>query len=191
MSLTGNPMGGGRSSLFGDEGSDEVVSVDLNMTPLMDVLSNILFFLMASFGAAILGFMAASVPVQAEADTEQTEAPRTDRVTTNIQIRLDGFRVNCSHDSVDPTKLEAFKLTIPKKDGAYDLEALREHAYKIKQEFPASDTAVLVPNDKTIYEEITNVMEAVKFKRVDLKKLRLLPKIVVADIVRGDVEEKK
>ena len=38
---------GGRKSLFGEEGSEAVV-VDLNLTPLMDVMSNILFFLLAS-----------------------------------------------------------------------------------------------------------------------------------------------
>lgn len=174
---------GGQRSLFGDEGSTEI-SVDLNLTPLMDVMSNILFFLLASFGAAILSFMAASVPTEADSDTVSTEVPKTDRVTANIQLKPDGYRVNLSGEKIPAEQLAKFTASFPKVAGVYDAEALGRWAYEVKTSFPGSDTAVLVPSDEVRYEHIIRTMEVVRFHVLEDKRVRLLPKIVVADLVK-------
>ncbi len=171
--------------MFGSEGSDEM-NVDLNLTPLMDVMSNILFFLLASFGAAILSFLQASVPIQAEADDED-EAPRTDRVTVTVKLTGSTFKVAASGLGIDPAKLESMKTEIPAKEKTYDYKALKEVVLNIKREFPASDTAMIVPSEQTIYEQIIQTIEAVKDSRMEHnKKLVLFPKVVVADIVKED-----
>ena len=178
---------GGRKSLFGGEGSEEVV-VDLNLTPLMDVMSNILFFLLASFGAAILSFMAASIPVQDDSETVTTQAPRTDKVIVNIRIVATGYRVNLSADKVDPAQLAKYTRTIDKKDGQYDRSALAALAVEVKTAFPASDTAVIVPSDNTVYNDIIKTMEVVRYHSAGNKRARLISKIVVAEIAKGGVE---
>ncbi|MBI2376707.1 MAG: biopolymer transporter ExbD [Deltaproteobacteria bacterium] len=185
MSSGGGSIFGGRKSLFGPEGSDEM-NVDLNLTPLMDVMSNILFFLLASFGAAILSFLQASVPVQAEADDED-EAPRTDRVTVTVKLTGKTFKVNASGLGIEPEKLEALKTEIPAKSDSYDYARLKEMMLSIKRQFPASDTVMIVPVDTTVYEQIIHTMEAVKDSRIgDNKKVSLFPKVVVADLVKED-----
>ena len=184
--MRGPGIFGGRKSLFGHEGSETVV-VDLNLTPLMDVMSNILFFLLASFGAAILSFMAASVPVETDDDTVTTEPPRTDRVTVNIQLEPGGYRLSLSSDRLSPERLDKAKKFMPKVEGAYPAGALKDWAYEIKGEFPASDTAVLLPSDECAYTDIVQTMDALRYKSLGgNQRMRLLPKIVMAQMMRAD-----
>lgn len=177
---------GGGHSVFGDEGSDNI-NIDLNLTPLMDVMSNILFFLLAGFGAAIISFLSVSVPVQS--DGEPTP-PKGDTITLNVQITADAFKLNAGmNEASDPEKLAAVRQTIPWKDGAYDLVALTAAVEKVKLDFPGSDTVMIVPDEKTTYELIIKVMDATRErKESNDKRLRLFPKVVVADLVKAEKE---
>jgi biopolymer transport protein ExbD len=164
------------------DGVDEF-AVDLNLTPLLDVMSNILFFLLAGFGAAIVSFLAASVPVQADSNAE-AEPPRTDKVTLMVQLTGAAYQVSISGDSLSSDDVAEFKREVAKNDNA----ALRELAYKVKEKYPSSDTAMFVPNDGSVYDEIVGAMEATKETHHEGKRIRLFPKAVVADIVRGEAE---
>lgn len=172
----------------GGDAGDNIGAVDLNLTPLMDVLSNILFFLLASFGAAILSYLAASVPIQAEGDESQQPEPRKDKVVVNVQIMKDGYRVNLSSDDVEPEKMNKYRQVIQRTPEGYDTKQLNELMNAIKEEFPGSDTAMIVPNTETNYDEIVLTMEAVKDRATEDpdKPVKLLPKMVIADIVRAD-----
>ncbi len=176
---------GGGTSAFGKEGSDDV-AVDLNLTPLMDVMSNILFFLLASFGAAIVSFVAVSVPVQSDAPGA---APKTDSVMVNLRVLPGEYRLNVTNEAVDREKLEAHRGVLPKRDGRYDNAALHAALYKIKLEFPASDTLMIVPSETTVYDEIIQIMDTARAHEADGKRIRLLPKVVVADLVKAETAE--
>jgi len=182
---SGKRIFGGGKSLFGSEGSDEIM-VDLNLTPLMDVMSNILFFLLAGFGAAIISFLAVSVPVQSDAPGAP---PKTDSVTANIRIMPDEYRLTLSNEVVDREKLDAHRKILPKRNGAYDNAAIAELLYKVKLDFPASDTLIIVPSEATTYDEIIKLMDGAREHMVDGKRFRLLPKVVVADLIKSDAAE--
>lgn len=173
---------GGGSSLFGSEGSDEV-AVDLNLTPLMDVMSNILFFLLASFGAAVVSFVAVSVPVQS--DTPGAD-PKTDTVTVNLRILPDGYRITASNEAVESSRIEGVRATVPKGSEGYDNVALNQALQRVKLEFPGSDTLVIVPSETTVYSEIVEAMDAAREYVAEGEKMRLLPKVVVADLVKAE-----
>jgi biopolymer transport protein ExbD len=174
---------GGRKSMFGSEGSDEVV-VDLNLTPLMDVMSNILFFLLASFGAAIVSFLNASVPVQS--DTPPPEMQKTAVVIT-LQMTPNEYKVGASNDWVPAEELEKLKRTIPKAGGNYDARALSEYLYQVKEKYPASETMMLVPDEAIVYDQIVVTMEAAREYRLDAKrKVRLFPKTVISGVIKAE-----
>lgn len=160
-------------------------AVDLNLTPLMDVMSNILFFLLAGAGAALVSFMAASVPVQSESDAPTAEA-RADKVTLSVQFTASAYKVSLQGEKLSAEDASKFQRELPKKGPAYDNAALHALAIEVKEKFPASDTIVLVPTDATIYEEIIASMEATKDTVREQKRLRLFPKAVVADVVRAE-----
>jgi biopolymer transport protein ExbD len=182
--------GGGRSpfggkSMFGSEGSGEV-HVDLNLTPLMDVMSNILFFLLASFGAAILSYINVSYPVQS--DGEPTPMKK-EQVTVNLQITPSEYKVNCSNDELPAEELAKLRYTIPKLGDGYDFKKLNNTLYEIKKQYPASETAIMVPDGVVLYDSMIRTMDAVRDITIDGKRFRLFPKMVVADLVKADTAE--
>lgn len=178
-----------KRSVFGvsSGGSDvDEFAVDLNLTPLMDVMSNILFFLLAGFGAAIISFLAATVPVQSDSDAPP-DAPRTDKVTVNLQIATEGYKISISNDRLPAEELTAAKQLIAKGGAAYDNAGLSRALLGIKQKYPASDTIMIVPSDSTVYEEIVAAMDASKdMKQQEGPRVRLFPKAVIADLVKAD-----
>lgn len=171
---------------FSSGGGGDEFAVDLNLTPLMDVMSNILFFLLAGFGAAIISFLAASVPVQSDSDAPP-DAPRLDRVTVNLQITPEGYKLNASNDKIPPAELAKYKQLIKKREaGGYDNAALNAALLELKRKYPASDTIMIVPGDATIYEEIVGVMEASKDVVDNGHRMKLFHKAVIADLVKVD-----
>jgi biopolymer transport protein ExbD len=177
-----SPFGGGGGGEGGGEGPGVV---DLNLTPLMDVMSNILFFLLAAFGSAIIGFLAASVPVQAE-ENDVPDTTKSDVVTANLQINNDGYKLAISNDHFTKDKLDEFKISIPKKDGQYDTKTLNELLFKIKTKYTGSDTIMIVPSERIIYADIIGAMEAAKDTRNENRRLKMFPKAVIADIIRAE-----
>jgi biopolymer transport protein ExbD len=176
-------MFGGRKSMFGSEGSADIV-VDLNLTPLMDVMSNILFFLLASFGAAIVSFLNASVPVQS--DTPPAEMQKN-MVVITIQMTTSEYKIAASNDWLPAEDLEKLKRTLPKVGGNYDVRGLGEYLYKVKEQYPASESMMLVPDVAVSYEHIVATMEAAREHRIDAKrKVRLFPKAVISGVITAD-----
>jgi biopolymer transport protein ExbD len=176
-------MFGGRKSMFGSEGSADVV-VDLNLTPLMDVMSNILFFLLASFGAAIVSFLQASVPVQS--DTPPAEMQKSQVVIT-IQMTPNEYKIAASNDWLPAEDLEKLKRTLPKAGGNYDARGLSEYLYQVKEKYPRSETMMLVPDESIPYDNIVVTMEAAREYKLDAKrKVRLFPKTVISGIIKAD-----
>ncbi|MFO0727990.1 MAG: biopolymer transporter ExbD [Myxococcota bacterium] len=172
----------------GGDGVDEF-AVDLNLTPLMDVMSNILFFLLAGFGAAIISFLAASVPLQSDSDAP-ADQPKSDKVTVNLQIVADAYKIGATGDKIPPEDLAKLKQSIPKREGgAYDNETLTKVLYAIKQKYPASDTIMILPVDSVVYEDLVAAMEASKESKPEGgQRIKLFPKAVIADVVKGDTE---
>ena len=174
---------GGRGSLFGKEGSPDMV-VDLNLTPLMDVMSNILFFLLASFGAAIVSFLNASVPVQS--DTPPPEM-RTNQVVVTVQITPREYTIAASNDWLPAEDLQKLKRSIPRASGGHDTRALGQFLYEIKQTYPGSETMMLIPDEQVSYELIVATMEAAREHQLDQKrKIRLFPKVVIAGMIKAE-----
>jgi len=189
MSESGSIFGEKKKSPFttGSGGGDEF-AVDLNLTPLMDVMSNILFFLLAGFGALLISFLTATVPVQSEGESEP-ETPRLDRVVVNLQILPDSYKINCSNDKIPGDELAKLKQVIRKKEaGGYDNAALTAVLLDIKKKYPASDTIMMVPSETIVYEEIVAAMEASKEMKEDKQRLRLFPKAVIADLVKTELD---
>src|SRR5579863_10099072 len=79
--------GASKTNVFGEEAAPPVT---LNLTALMDILSNLLFFLLACFGTTIVMGINATTPVQSDkssvADTRQT-------ITAGVTVGRAGYDV--------------------------------------------------------------------------------------------------
>ena len=181
----------------GEGGDDQ--PIDLNLTALMDILSNILFFLLASFGAAVISVVSASVPVTSidESDGAKTD----DAVTMTVAINASGYRVTASSETLAPEQLEGLKLNLPrtanfpkeKLEGSnlkeLDFAKLTEALHRVKKAYPKSESVIIVPEPTIKYDEVIQTMDAAR-ERVEkdahgkVTKKLLFGKVVVSTTIQ-------
>lgn len=169
-------LGGG---LFGKESA--VYDVYLNLTPLMDVMSNLLFFLLAAFGASVIAVLQTTVPVRSEDETTVDTA--MDKVTVTLQVNRAGFTVNCESGTIPEEQLTQYGAQIAKKAGNYDNPALTLALKRIKDRFPASKVMVMVPDDDIHYDVIVKIMDASRdWVGPNNTKHSLFPEVVMSGV---------
>jgi biopolymer transport protein ExbD len=172
----------GGGNVFGEESS---APVELNLTALMDILSNLLFFLLAAFGATIVMGINATVPVQSSssslADTSQT-------VTAAVSVGTNGFDVSVMGSAQTPEALDKWRKRIPLREGIPDYEALTTHLLAIKQEYPKSDTMILTPETGIDYGAMIRTMDAARETQVKVAGathvIPVFPTVVVSTIIK-------
>jgi biopolymer transport protein ExbD len=179
----GAMFGARRSFLDPDESETEVV--DLNLAPLMDVLSNVLFFLLAGFGAAIVSVLNASIPTVGDVSAEALEKARH-TVTVILRVQDDGYSIQGQSTGLKPKDQESMRVHLPKIGDDYDTRSLSSFLYTIKTKYPASDTVIIVPDPTIKYEKIIETMDASRDYQRDTnaKPVEMFPSVVVSGIVQ-------
>jgi biopolymer transport protein TolR len=175
--------GGSKSTVFGES---PPASVALNLTALMDILSNLLFFLLAAFGATIVMGINANVPVSS-ADRSDIASTRQS-VTANVALSRGGFDV-IIFGSQPPDELDKWKRHIgAKPNGDLDYGGLTEHLLGIKQAYPRSDTVILTSEPSIKYEIMVNTMDAARESRVTVggasRLVPVFPTVVISTVVK-------
>ena len=162
--------------------SGDVVDVYLNLTPLMDVMSNILFFLLSAFGASAVAVFSVTVPVDATSET--SDAPAEDKVTVTMRADSTGVTLGCQDPMKLPDELKICSQRIGKKAGAYDLPGINGALKTIKEKFPGASSVIFVPDDDIKYQTLVKLLDAARdFKKGD-KKLPLFPEVVMSSLVK-------
>jgi biopolymer transport protein ExbD len=179
----GEEEGGSRTNVFGEA---PPASISLNLTALMDILSNLLFFLLAAFGATIVMVINANVPVQSADESSVADTKRA--VTMNVSANTLGFQVSALGTAFTQEELDGMARTIPMRGKAHDFAALTAHLRGIKQKFPKSDTVILTPEAGIRYEVLVKAMDAAREyeskEGVAMRTFALFPTIVVSTLVK-------
>lgn len=176
---------GGRSgtNVFGEE---TVASVTLNLTALMDILSNLLFFLLACFGTTIVMGINATVPVQSSDQSSMADTKQT--VTAHVSIGTYGLDVSVAGSEQPQEELDRWHKRILLRDGNYDYQALTSTLLAIKRAYSRSDTMILTPEPSVRYEAMVKAMDAARETDVNLygstRHLALFPTVVVSTVVK-------
>jgi biopolymer transport protein ExbD len=148
----------------------------INLVPLVDILTSIVFFSLLTYTGAVMtnltAFDLALPPVVVTAPTN-TPSGQTDTTTLilAVGIRQGGLRVEHSNGGAPP-----FAQNIAGLDSA-SLDTLESTLKSIKQQFPDADAAMVVPNDDVAYDDIVHVLERVK--------LANFPKISLSSAARS------
>src|SRR5512136_1805733 len=120
---------GPRTNVFGEA---PVPPVQLNLTALMDILSNLLFFLLAAFGATIVMVINGNVPVQSADESSVADTKRA--VTLNVAMDKQGFQVSALGTAFTQDELDGMSRRIPLRGGAsHDFTTLTNHLKGIKE----------------------------------------------------------
>src|SRR5271155_1194497 len=98
----------GGGNVFGES---SVAPVSLNLTALMDILSNLLFFLLAAFGATVVMAINATVPVQSAGKS----AAAATRQTVTAMVSLSDAAIDVTVTGTEQTQadLDRYRVHLP------------------------------------------------------------------------------
>lgn len=145
----------------------------LNLTPMMDVFTVLVVFLLITAVFTSITIMDLSVPANAGASV--TSKPN---FAIEVIVRQSGLEI------ANGRFVEA---AIPKKDDRYDLKKLSELLVSIKAQYPEKEDATVLMEPKVEYDHLVQVMDAVRGAEIQaegskvVEKIALFPKISIGD----------
>lgn len=145
----------------------------LNLTPMMDVFTVLVVFLLITAVFTSITVMELSVPTTAGA-----AASNKTNFAIEVIVRKAGLEI------ANGSSVEA---VIPKKDAKYDLEKLSEMLRALKAQYPGKEDATVLMEPKIEYDHLIQVMDAVRSAEVraegskEVEKIALFSKISIGD----------
>jgi biopolymer transport protein ExbD len=145
----------------------------LNLTPMMDVFTVLVVFLLITAVFTSITIMDLSVPTNAGAS-----ASNKPNFAIEVIVRKSGLEI------ANGSSVEA---AIPKKDDKYDLKKLSEMLLRLKAQYPEKEDATVLMEPKVEYDYLIQVMDAVRGAEVqadgrkEVEKIVLFPKISIGD----------
>jgi biopolymer transport protein ExbD len=133
----------------------------INLVPLVDILTSIVFFSLLTYTGAVMtnltAFDLALPPVVVTANTQTNGGgPDTTTLILAVGIKQGLLRVEHSNGGAPPFARNIAGL------GEASLDTLESVLKEVKQQFPQADAAMVVPDDDIAYDDIVHVLEKVK-----------------------------
>ena len=136
----------------------------INLVPLVDILTSIVFFSLLTYTGAVMtnltAFDLALPPVVVTAPTN-TPSGQIDTTTLilAVGIKQGGVRIEHSNGGAAP-----FAVNIAGLDSS-SLNTLQDSLVSIKSQFPSNDAVMVVPDDDVAYDDIVHVLERIKLAK--------------------------
>jgi len=144
----------------------------LNLTPMMDILTVLVVFLLITAVFMSITIQELSVPTNAGGAGGQPN------FAIEVIVRKAGLEI------ANGSRVEA---AIPKKDDKYDVELLSKMLVRLKAQYPQKEDATILLEPKIEYDYLIQVMDAVREADVraegseEINKIVLFPKISIGD----------
>lgn len=145
----------------------------LNLTPMMDILTVLVVFLLVTAVFMSITIMELSIPTSGAAP-----AAAKRNIAIEVIVRKTGLQISNG---------STVQAAIPKKDGAYDIEQLSKMLVRLKEQYPEKQDATVLMEPSIAYDNLIQVMDAVRAADVraegsgEVKKMVLFPNISIGD----------
>ncbi len=145
----------------------------LNLTPMMDILTVLVVFLLVTAVFMSITIMELSIPTNAGG-----AAPGKQNINIEVIIRKTGLQI---------TNGSTVQAAIPKKDGTYDIALLSKMLVRLKEQYPGKQDATVLMEPTIEYDYLIQVMDAVRAADVraegsrEVTKIVLFPNISIGD----------
>jgi biopolymer transport protein ExbD len=159
---------------------------EVDLAALVDVLANMLFFLLATVTLLQLKTLNAAVPALS------TGAVSTGKgVDVSVEVRASGYVLKASGEPADKTLTFApVDKAIPRRsDNHLDTGALSRELWEIKKVAPEVKNIMIFPAEGLLFEEVVQTMDASReFPSVTdpTKKVPLFSRPVLSELVTED-----
>jgi biopolymer transport protein ExbD len=145
----------------------------INLTPMMDVLTVLVVFLLITAVFMSITIEELSVPTVAGA-----QARSMPNFAIEVIVRRAGLEVSNGSSVSD---------RIPKKDDQYDIGALSKVLLRLKAQYPGKQDASVLMEPDIKYDNLIQIMDAVRSTQVlpegggEASRVDLFPKISIGD----------
>ncbi len=147
---------------------DDEHAGELNIIPYLDIITNLVMFLMLSMtGLISLGVVNVSAPkIGGEVQQAQAADPNQPKLLLTVAVSKGGFYIAGSGGVLGgpadaPTVDATQPPTVPlKPDGKYDYEALTAQMVKIKERYPKETNLILSADADILYDVLVQTMDA-------------------------------
>ncbi len=137
---------------------------ELNIIPFLDIITNVLMFVLATVSVTFTATIESSPPRAAGAGTPRGPTPPS--LGLIVLIVPDGYSVKTASGGIGTgcTGLGA-GITVPKVNGKYDRDALTKCADRLKSEAPAfkdEDQVIISANPEIGYQHLITAIDALR-----------------------------
>ena len=147
-----------------------------NLVPIMNMFLVLIPFLLMSASFYHIKAVNTSIPVIAES-SGKADADISISVTVIAELKKDSLKLSAMSDKLTGDELNKFKVEYPMdSESSYPLEKLSAHLQGIKNQYPKSDTLILIPNEHTDYNTIISAMDTAR--KTD--EMTLFPNVVLS-----------
>ena len=147
-----------RSGLGGAE------SGHLNLVPLVDILTSIVFFALLTYAGAALAALTAfdlELPPVVVTSADQLKDIKSEKDVLNLLLAV---RVSSDHLEVEHSAEGGFHTRIDSLN-AGSLDSLQALMTEIRARYPQNRDVVVIPSDDVAYDDIVRVLERLKKAR--------------------------
>ena len=137
---------------------------NINLVPLVDILTSIVFFSLATYSGMAVAALTAfdlSLPPVVITTPQQAEQLRSEREVLNLLLAV---RVENSGLLVEHSEEGGFRQQLPGMDDA-TMQQLQTLMTEIKQRYPQNSDVLVIPGDDVSYENVVRVLERLKLAR--------------------------
>ena len=132
-------------------GSGRRSTLDLNLTPFIDLMSVCIIFLLLTAVWTQVSMIQIGSSIYGKKNSEQqTPPPPKAEIPFRLDVRHEGYRIQIGRNQV----------AVPKRAGDYDQPALVTELKKIKELYPDKNDAVVTVLDELPYETLIQGMDA-------------------------------
>jgi len=160
---------------------------ELNIVPYLDIVVNLIMFLLATTEAVLLIAQIESDLPKIARRGGTTKGEVTTPLNLNVTVTEKGVLVSGSGGKLAPgcADVEAGgRVTVPKKGNKYDWDALTECAWRVKQSYPVESTVTVSADPAVQFENVVNAMDAVRAKGKGKAAKELFSEVLISVGVR-------
>jgi len=136
----------------------------INLVPLVDILTSIVFFSLLTYEGAALASLTAfeltlpPVVITAQQLNQQSESQQLNLLLA-VRVSPDKMIIEHSGAGAEGFRREILGLAPPA------LDTLQSVMVDIKAQFPQNDDALVIPSDDVNYDDLIHVLERIKIAR--------------------------
>ena len=136
----------------------------INLVPLVDILTSIVFFSLLTYSgeamAALMAYDLSLPPTVVTAEQARNSATEP-QLSLLLAVRLENNQIRVEHSGAGAA---GYSQTIAGYSGA-SLDSLEALMSQIKAQFPQNNDVLVVPADEVSYDDVIHVLERIRLAR--------------------------